>query len=71
MDMTPEQFKAWRQHLGLNQKQAAAKLGVSGQTVWLYEKGEREEGRPVEIPKPVRLACAAIALGLDDYHGPE
>ena len=68
--MTPEQFRAWRKREGLSQTAAATALGVSMTTVRLYEKGERwEDGRPVVIPKSVRLACAAISLGMKDYDG--
>lgn len=68
--MTPAQFKTWRKRHGLSQTAAATALGVSLSTVRLYEKGSRwEDGRPVVIPKHVRLACAALALGLKDYEG--
>jgi hypothetical protein len=33
-----------------------------------YESGGRD-GRPVEIPKTVRLACASVARGVGDYDG--
>jgi hypothetical protein len=32
--------------------------------------GRREDGRPVEIPKAVELACAALARGIRNYDGP-
>ncbi|MBX3537324.1 MAG: helix-turn-helix domain-containing protein [Chelatococcus sp.] len=70
--MTPEQFKAWRKHLKLSQPEAAAVLGISPGSVFNYEKGARsEDGRPVLIPKTVELACAAVALGIRDYDGPQ
>lgn len=66
--MTPEQFKVWRKRLGLSQKNAGAALGLSPRTIHLFERGKRyENGRPVVIPKTVRLAMAALALGLEDY----
>lgn len=69
--MSPEQFKAWREHLGLSQQDAAAALGISKGSVQLYERGaRREDERPVVIPKTVALACAAIALGIRRYDGP-
>lgn len=68
--MTPEQFKSWRKHMGWSQQEAADHLGVSKGSIQLYERGERE-GRPVEIPKTVELACAALALGIRDYAGPQ
>lgn len=69
--MTPEQFKAWRKHMGYSQGEAAKTLGISKGSVELYEAGKRrDDGRPVVIPKTVELACAAIALGIKDYAGP-
>lgn len=71
--MTPEQFKAWRKHMDLTQAEAAEALGVALGTVKLYERGMRADGgtRAVVIPKNIALACAAIALGIKDYAGPE
>lgn len=70
--MTPDQFKAWRKHLNLSQPAAANVLGISPASVYNYEKGERsEDGRPVVIPKTVELACAAVALGIMYYQGPQ
>ena len=68
--MTNEQFKAWRKHLKLPQREAADLLGISRNTVALYEIGERD-GHPVVIPKTVELACAAVALGIRQYDGPD
>ncbi|WP_454813791.1 helix-turn-helix domain-containing protein [Labrys neptuniae] len=69
--MDPEQFKAWRRHMGFSQIEAARALGISKGSVELYEAGKRrDDGRPVEIPKTVALACAAIALGITEYAGP-
>ena len=68
--MTPEQFKAWRTHLELNQDEAAKALGLGKSTVQLYERGHRaEDGRPIEIPKAVELACYAVARGVESYDG--
>ena len=67
--MTPIAFKRWRKSLGLSQKKAAEALGLKRRVVQYYEKGERD-GQPVSIPKTVRLACCALALGCDDYDGP-
>jgi hypothetical protein len=33
-----------------------------------YEKGNRD-GRPVEIPKSIRLACYALSEGIGDFDG--
>ena len=67
--MTPGEFKVWRKSLGLSQKEAADALGLKNRIVQYYEKGERD-GDKVKIPKHVRLACYALSLGVDDYHGP-
>ncbi len=67
--MRPADFKRWRKGLKLSQKEAAHALGLKRRVVQYYEKGERD-GEPVEIPKSVRLACYALALGVYDYHGP-
>lgn len=70
--MTPEQFKAWRAHMKLSQVSAADALGISRQSIENYERGSRrEDERPVIIPKTVELACAAIALGIKSYGGPD
>jgi transcriptional regulator with XRE-family HTH domain len=67
--MRPRDFKRWRKSLGLSQKMAADALGLKRRVVQYYEKGERE-GKEVEIPKSVRLACYALNEGISDYHGP-
>lgn len=54
----------------MSQKEAAEVLGLKRRVVQYYEKGERG-GDPVKIPRTVRLACYAIAVGVSDYHGPE
>jgi transcriptional regulator with XRE-family HTH domain len=69
--MTPAQFKKWREHMGLSQREAADLLGLSIGSVQNYEAGERREGRPVAIPKTVELSCAALALGIREYLGPQ
>ncbi len=70
--MTNAQFKAWRKHMGFTIIEAAQALGVSTGSIELYERGSRrEDNRPVLIPKPVELACAALALGVKHYEGPQ
>ncbi|CAH1670861.1 MULTISPECIES: helix-turn-helix transcriptional regulator [unclassified Chelatococcus] len=70
--MTPEQFKAWRKHMKISQASAAGLLGISVPSIQLYEKGSRhEDGRAVVIPKAIELACAALALGIREYEGPQ
>ncbi|GAA0774899.1 helix-turn-helix domain-containing protein [Roseibium denhamense] len=66
--MTPQQFRAWRKTLGLKQKDAADRLGLKKRMIQYYEKGNRD-GRPVEIPKSIRLACYALSQGIADYDG--
>lgn len=66
--MTPEQFRYWRRALGLKQKDAAERLGLKKRMIQYYEKGNRD-GRPVEIPKYVRLACYALQAGIGDFDG--
>ena len=66
--MTPERFRQWRKSLGLKQKDAADILGLKKRMIQYYEKGDRN-GRPVEIPKSVRLACYALAIGIGDFDG--
>lgn len=68
--MTPDRFRQWRKALGLKQKDAADRLGLKKRMIQYYEKGDRD-GRPVEIPKSVRLACFAISSGIDDFNGTE
>jgi transcriptional regulator with XRE-family HTH domain len=67
--MKGHEFKRWRKGLNLNQKEAAEALGLKRRVVQYYEKGERSGGKPVKIPRTVRLACYAILIGVTDYHG--
>ncbi len=66
--MTPEQFREWRKSLNLKQKDAADHLGLKKRMIQYYEKGDRD-GRPVEIPKSIRLACYALSIGVGDFNG--
>jgi len=66
--MDAEQFRNWRKSLGLKQKDAADALGLKKRMIQYYEKGKRE-GKRVEIPKSVRLACYALSQGITDYDG--
>lgn len=66
--MTHEDFKAWRSAMDLSQAAAADALGLSKATVENYDRGtRREDGRPVEIPKHVALACAALWHRLEPW----
>lgn len=68
--MKPAAFRRWRKSLGFSQKDAAEALGLKRRVLQYYEKGERD-GKPVKVPKTVRLACYAIAQGVDDFRGRE
>ncbi len=68
--MKGHDFKRWRKAQEMSQKEAADALGLKRRVVQYYEKGERS-GEPVKIPRMVRLACYAILIGVNDYHGPE
>lgn len=69
--MKGHEFKRWRKSLALSQNEAAEVLGLKRRVVQYYEKGERSGGKPVKIPRTVRLACYAILAGVTDYHGQE
>lgn len=68
--MSPKQFRHWRRSLGLKQKDAADLLGLKKRMIQYYEKGERD-GKSVDIPKYVRLACYALSSGIADFDGDE
>ncbi len=68
LPMTPTQFRNWRKGLGLKQKEAADRLGLKKRIIQYYEKGERN-GKAVEIPRTVRLACYALSQGIGDFDG--
>lgn len=65
--MTPKDLRDWRARLHLTQGEAAQRIGIGRTTYVNYERGTRADGYPVAIPRPVALACAAIALGVNDY----
>lgn len=66
--MEPAQFKAWRKGLGLKQREAAEKLGLKKRMIQYYETGKRD-GKAVEIPRAISLACYAVAAGVEDFDG--
>jgi len=67
-EMGPRQFRQWRKSLGLKQKDAADLLGLKKRIIQYYEKGERN-GKEIQIPKYVRLACYAVGEGVRDFDG--
>jgi transcriptional regulator with XRE-family HTH domain len=66
--MTPQEFRAWRKAMGLKQKETAERLGLKKRVIQYYERGHRD-GRDIEIPKSVELACYALAVGVVAYSG--
>jgi len=68
--MTNEDFKAWRKAMGLSQAAAAVALDMSASAIEQYDSGRRRDsGKPVEIPKAVALACAALYHRLEPWPG--
>lgn len=67
--MTNDDFRAWRKRMGWTQAECADALGLSRCTIELYERGRRREPgqKKVNIPKHIRLAAAALSLGLTDF----
>lgn len=66
--MQPDDFRKWRKALAWKQKDAADRLGLKKRVIQYYEKGDRD-GKPVEIPLTVELACLALSLGYEGYDG--
>lgn len=61
--MTP--FAAWRQRLGLSQREAAASLAVSLPTYQSWEhEFSRRTNSPTRPPHTALLAAAAIESGI-------
>lgn len=58
--MTPTDLVSWRRELGISRAEASRRLGVSERMLAYYEAGKREDGRAVEIPRTVALACSAL-----------
>jgi transcriptional regulator with XRE-family HTH domain len=71
--MNSKQIKSCRKALGLTQDAFAQALGLSRTAIELYERGTRRDDptRTVEIPRTVELACAALAMGIRRYNGPD
>jgi transcriptional regulator with XRE-family HTH domain len=66
--MSPQQFRSWRKAMGLKQKEAADRLGLKKRVIQYYERGHRD-GKKVELPKAVELACYALSRGVEEYDG--
>ena len=64
--MRPSEFVKWRKEImQLTQEQAASALGITRSGLCRYEAGE------LPVPKKIRLAMAALSLGLKDYTIPK
>ena len=66
--MDSDRFREWRRSMGFKQKDAADRLGLKKRVIQYYEKGDRD-GKRVEIPRSVELACFALSLGREQYDG--
>lgn len=71
--MTNAQLAAYRERLGLTQRELAHRAGLGLSTLKDLERGYRQDGegrrRPATISKTVELALAAIELGITSYDG--
>lgn len=66
--MTPADFRAWQSSMGLSVRAAADLLGVAPSTVQDWRTGtSRRTGQPIELPRMLALACAALAAGLGPW----
>lgn len=67
--MTPADFKAWRKAMKFTQAQAAEALGLGKSAIEQYDTGKRRStGETIaEVPRPIALACAALAHGLEEW----
>lgn len=59
--MTGADFKRWRLVHFTSQREAAEALGIGRGTVIAYERDRRT------VPRGIRLAMAAIAMGVPPY----
>jgi DNA-binding XRE family transcriptional regulator len=62
--MNGPELKAFRKMVGLSQSDMADMLGYGRRNYQLMERGQ------AEIRNSVGLACAAYALGIQQYDGP-
>jgi predicted transcriptional regulator len=61
--MTSNEFREWRERLGLSKAAAARALGLSLSRVTDYEIGmKRGTDRAAPVPRVVELACRALQL---------
>lgn len=57
----PKLMRDWRNGMGLNKFDAAAKLDISRSSLNVYENGTQA------IPTKIALACYALALGFEPH----
>lgn len=62
--MKPEDFIAWREHLGISRAEACRLIGIHPNSVTNYEQGR------TAIPLYIGLACAAVARKLKPWTKP-
>ena len=64
--MTSEEFNAFLKHMDWSALKASQHLGLHYNTVKNYTRGYRLESPelPIEIPRIVYLACAALTRGV-------
>lgn len=68
--MTHEEFDAWVRMYFRSRTAAARALDMHPDTITIMATGQRRDGRAAKpVPKAVALACAALAMGVTEYHG--
>lgn len=62
--MTPSELVSLRKRLGMSRPQFSEAIGISVSRLVDYETGitRGKVPRPCEIPKPIELACEALAM---------
>lgn len=63
--MTGEELKDWRKMVKLSQRMAGVILGYSKRNIQMMEQDK------LEIRDGIALGCAAYALGIFTYNGPQ
>lgn len=61
----PTAIALWRGRMGLSQRAAAAKLGLSLPAYQAHERGASFAGQAREPSRALLLACAALENGID------
>ena len=56
-----QDFAAWRKRMGFSEKAAAQRLGISAQSIAIYERGRRYiTNKPAIVPWGVWAHCVLI-----------